>query len=83
MYAPSSTILCRESSGSSSLSRAGPTEEVGDRLDGDVLREDPVRVYAASAQVAAAAFEAPGDVGRAVRGVLRAGTQDPCMQGIV
>jgi uncharacterized protein (TIGR03086 family) len=35
-------------------------EEVGDRLDGDVLREDPVRVYDASAQVAAAAFEAPG-----------------------
>jgi uncharacterized protein (TIGR03086 family) len=40
---------------------AGRTiEEVGDRLDGDVLREDPVRAYDASAQVAAAAFEAPG-----------------------
>ena len=40
---------------------AGRTiEEVGDRLDGDVLRDDPVRVYDASAQVAAAAFESPG-----------------------
>jgi uncharacterized protein (TIGR03086 family) len=40
---------------------AGRTiDEVGARLDGDVLREDPARVYDASAQVAAAAFEAPG-----------------------
>jgi uncharacterized protein (TIGR03086 family) len=40
---------------------AGRTiDEVGDRLDGEVLREDPVRAYDASAQVAAAAFGAPG-----------------------
>ena len=35
-------------------------EEVGDRLDGDVLGEDPLRAYDAAAPVAAAAFEAPG-----------------------
>jgi uncharacterized protein (TIGR03086 family) len=35
-------------------------EEVGDRLDGDVLGDDPAAEYAASAAAAAAAFEAPG-----------------------
>jgi uncharacterized protein (TIGR03086 family) len=34
--------------------------EVGDRLDGDVLGNDPLSAYDASAQEAAAAFEAPG-----------------------
>ena len=35
-------------------------EEVGDRLDGDVLGDDPVSVYDDSAARAAAAFRAPG-----------------------
>ena len=35
-------------------------EEVGDRLDGDVLGDDPVSVYDDSATRAAAAFRAPG-----------------------
>ncbi|MBM3671935.1 MAG: TIGR03086 family protein [Actinobacteria bacterium] len=40
---------------------AGKTiEEVGDRLDGDVLGDDPVAAYNASATVAAAAFKADG-----------------------
>src|SRR3989475_8181174 len=40
---------------------AGRTiDEVGDRLDGDVLGDDPLGAYDASAQAAAAAFEAPG-----------------------
>jgi uncharacterized protein (TIGR03086 family) len=40
---------------------AGKTiEEVGDRLDGDVLGDDPADAYGRSAAVAAAAFEAPG-----------------------
>ena len=44
---------------------AGKTiEEVGDRLDGDVLGEDPVAAYDASAQVAAAAFKAEGAMER-------------------
>jgi uncharacterized protein (TIGR03086 family) len=34
--------------------------DVGDRLDGDVLGDDPVAAYDASADVAAAAFRAPG-----------------------
>ena len=34
--------------------------EVGDRLDGDVLGDDPVGAYDRSAAVAAAAFRAPG-----------------------
>jgi len=34
--------------------------EVGTRLDGDVLGEDPLGAYDASAAVAAATFEAPG-----------------------
>jgi uncharacterized protein (TIGR03086 family) len=34
--------------------------EVGDRLDGDVLGDDPVAVYDDSAARAAAAFRAPG-----------------------
>jgi uncharacterized protein (TIGR03086 family) len=34
--------------------------EVGDRLDGDVLGNDPLATYNASAAAAAAAFEAPG-----------------------
>lgn len=40
---------------------AGRTiEEVGDRLDGDVLGGDPLRAYDESAAVAAAVFRAPG-----------------------
>ncbi len=40
---------------------AGRTiEEVGDRLDGDVLGSDPTVAYDASAAAAAAAFAAPG-----------------------
>jgi uncharacterized protein (TIGR03086 family) len=40
---------------------AGKTiAEVGDRLDGDTLGDDPAAAYRASAQVAAAAFNAPG-----------------------
>ena len=35
-------------------------EEVGDRLDGDVLGDDPHAAYDASATAAAAAFRAPG-----------------------
>lgn len=35
-------------------------EDVGDRLDGDVLGADPAGSYAASAKAAAAAFRAPG-----------------------
>jgi uncharacterized protein (TIGR03086 family) len=35
-------------------------EEVGDRLDGDVLGDDPSRAYDESARAAAAAFRAPG-----------------------
>jgi uncharacterized protein (TIGR03086 family) len=34
--------------------------DVGDRLDGDVIGDDPLGTYTASASVAAAAFEAPG-----------------------
>jgi len=40
---------------------AGATiEEVGDRLDGDVLADDALEAYEASAKLAAATFEAPG-----------------------
>jgi uncharacterized protein (TIGR03086 family) len=35
-------------------------EEVGDRLEGDQLGNDPLAAYDASAEPAAAAFEAPG-----------------------
>jgi uncharacterized protein (TIGR03086 family) len=35
-------------------------DEVGDRYDGDVLGDDPVAAYDASAAAAAAAFAAPG-----------------------
>jgi uncharacterized protein (TIGR03086 family) len=35
-------------------------EDVGDRLDGDVLGDDPVAAYDASAQAADGAFRAPG-----------------------
>jgi uncharacterized protein (TIGR03086 family) len=35
-------------------------EEVGDRLDGDVVGDEPLATYDASAQRAAAAFNAPG-----------------------
>jgi uncharacterized protein (TIGR03086 family) len=34
--------------------------DVGDRLDGDTLGADPAAAYHASAEVAAAAFDAPG-----------------------
>ena len=39
-------------------------EEVGDRLDGDVLGADPSRAYDDSARAAAAAFRAPGAMER-------------------
>lgn len=40
---------------------AGRTiEEVGDRLDGDVVGDDPASTYRRSADAAAEAFEAPG-----------------------
>ena len=40
---------------------AGRTiEQVGDRLDGDVLGDDPLAAYDASAEAAHAAFAAPG-----------------------
>lgn len=46
---------------------AGKTiEEVGDRLDGDVLGDDPAAAYDASAEVAAAAFEEDGAMDRPV-----------------
>jgi uncharacterized protein (TIGR03086 family) len=35
-------------------------EEVGNRLDGDVIGADPLAAWDASAQAAASAFEAPG-----------------------
>jgi uncharacterized protein (TIGR03086 family) len=41
-------------------------EEVGDRLDGDVLGGDPTAAYDASATVAAAAFREPGAMERPV-----------------
>jgi uncharacterized protein (TIGR03086 family) len=43
---------------------AGATiEEVGDRLDGDVLEDDALGAYEESARLAGAAFEAPGALG--------------------
>src|SRR3954454_21097321 len=40
---------------------AGKTiEEVGDRLDGDLVANDPMAAWEPSAKAAAAAFEAPG-----------------------
>lgn len=42
------------------LSTGSTIDEVGDRLDGDVLGEDPLGSYDASASAAAAAFEGPG-----------------------
>src|SRR5215471_10476071 len=42
------------------LAAGGTIEDVGDRLDGDVLGPDPVGTYTASAKAAAAAFRAPG-----------------------
>jgi uncharacterized protein (TIGR03086 family) len=42
------------------LAAGGTIEEMGDRLDGDVLGPDPVGSYTASAKAAAAAFRAPG-----------------------
>lgn len=35
-------------------------EEVGDRLDGDIVGDDPLGAYDRSAKAASAAFEAPG-----------------------
>src|SRR5438128_285197 len=42
------------------LATGSTIDEVGDRLDGDVLGDDPLGAYDASAEAAAAAFEAPG-----------------------
>jgi len=41
-------------------------EAVGDRLDGDVLGDDPLAAYDASAELAAAAFKADGAMERLV-----------------
>lgn len=41
-------------------------EEVGDRLDGDVIGDDPAAAYDASAEPAAAAFRAEGAMERPV-----------------
>ncbi len=42
------------------LAAGGTIAEVGDRFDGDVAGADPVAAYDESAELAAAAFEAPG-----------------------
>jgi uncharacterized protein (TIGR03086 family) len=42
------------------LARGKTIEEVGDRLDGDVLGADPTAAYDDSARVASEAFHAPG-----------------------
>jgi uncharacterized protein (TIGR03086 family) len=42
------------------LSGGKTIAEVGDRLDGDVLGDDPLAAYRASADATASAFEAPG-----------------------
>jgi uncharacterized protein (TIGR03086 family) len=42
------------------LATGGTIDQVGDRLDGDVLGDDPVGAYDRSASAARAAFEAPG-----------------------
>jgi uncharacterized protein (TIGR03086 family) len=42
------------------LSAGRTIDEVGDRLDGDVLCDDPLGAYDTSATAAAAAFEQPG-----------------------
>jgi uncharacterized protein (TIGR03086 family) len=42
------------------LAAGGTIEQVGDRLDGDVIGADPTAAYDRSATAAAAAFEAPG-----------------------
>jgi uncharacterized protein (TIGR03086 family) len=44
----------------SELAAGRTIAEVGDRLDGDVLGDDPLATYDTSAGAAAAAFEAPG-----------------------
>jgi uncharacterized protein (TIGR03086 family) len=44
----------------SELGAGATIEEVGDRLDGDVLNDDPTEAYDASVTLAAATFEAPG-----------------------
>jgi uncharacterized protein (TIGR03086 family) len=46
------------------LVRGKTIEEVGDRLDGDVLGADPVAAYDESAKLAAAAFREPGAMER-------------------
>ena len=45
-------------------------EEVGDRLDGDVLGDNALAAYDTSAEAAAATFEAAGALDRALRRVL-------------
>ena len=42
------------------LAAGGTIEQVGDRLDGDVIGSDPAGAYDRSADAAAAVFEAPG-----------------------
>jgi uncharacterized protein (TIGR03086 family) len=42
------------------LGSGATIEEVGDRLDGDVLGNDPLAAYDESAKLAASTFEAPG-----------------------
>src|SRR5881396_2206963 len=59
-YAPCSTTSSRVTSGQQSWAPAAQLRKLGARLDGDVLGEDPLGAYDASAAVAAATFEAPG-----------------------
>lgn len=42
------------------LARGRTIDDVGDRLDGDVLDDDPVAAYDSSAKVSSDAFHAPG-----------------------
>src|SRR3712207_7783209 len=42
------------------LARGKTIEEVGDRLDGDVIGDDALTAYDASARAASEAFRAPG-----------------------
>src|SRR5947209_19569276 len=45
------------------LGAGGTIEDVGDRLDGDLLGADPAASYATSAAAAAATFRRPGAMG--------------------
>ena len=51
------------------LGRGKTIEAVGDRLDGDVLGDDPVAEYLVSAELAGSTFRAPGRAPRRQRHV--------------